>query len=142
MRIYFYYSFLSMDKESVGFLIFHNRSHRVEHRFRKFLYQLVIKVVTDFAGLVENHGCLVTRGRCRPLRERWSIRTAISGKIDPGSGHAFLETVGFTWDVADSHSVDVVEYEWNLSTVPCGFSPVNQELISKLVGIGRCFRKL
>ena len=114
-----------MDKESVGFLIFHNRSHRVELRFRKFLYQLVIKVVTDFAGLVENHGCLVTRG-----------------KIDPGSGHAFLETVGFTWDVADSHSVDVVEYEWNLSTVPCGFSPVNQELISKLVGIGRCFRKL
>ena len=76
------------------------------------------------------------------LREGWSIRTAISGKIDPGSGHAFLETVGFTWDVADSHSVDVVEYEWNLSTVPCGFSPVNRELISKLVGIGRCFRKL
>lgn len=57
MRIYFYYSFLSMDKESVSFLIFHNRSHRVEFRFRKFLYQLVIKVVTDFAGLVENHGC-------------------------------------------------------------------------------------
>ena len=64
-----------MDKESVGFLIFHNRSHRVELRFRKLLYQLVIKVVTDFAGLVENHGCLVTRGRCRPLRERRHIRT-------------------------------------------------------------------
>ena len=131
-----------MNKERVLFLVFHNRCHRVILGFHQFFHQLVIEVAANFTGSVENHGCFIPWGACRPVREGWGFRASVAGKVDPGGGHTLLQTVCFARDIAYGDAVDVMEYERNLGTMPCGFSAIDREFIGKLIGIGRRFCKL
>ena len=82
-----------MNKERVLFLVFHNRCHRVILGFHQFFHQLVIEVAADFTGSVENHGCFIPWGACRPVREGWGFRTSVAGKVDPGGGPRWNETL-------------------------------------------------
>ena len=105
-----------MNKERVLFLVFHNRCHRIILGFYQLLHQLVIEVAADFTGSVENHGCFIPQGACRPVREGWGFRASVAGKVDPGGGHTLLQTVCFARDIAYGDAVDVMEYERNLGT--------------------------
>ena len=100
-----------MNKERVLFLVFHNRCHRVILGFHQFFHQLVIEVAANFTGSVENHGCFIPWGACRPVREGWGFRASVAGKVDPGGGHTLLQTVCFARDIAYGDAVDVMEYE-------------------------------
>ena len=102
----------------------------------------MIEVAANFTGSVENHGCFIPWGACRPVREGWGFRASVAGKVDPGGGHTLLQTVCFARDIAYGDAVDVMEYERNLGTMPCGFSAIDREFIGKLIGIGRRFCKL